>query len=349
MEEDIIKQEVERRVNLVTSFAEECIEKDELRKKIDYAIRNNKTLIAYDGMEPSGKIHIAQGLIRAINTNKLIDAGFQFKFYIADWFAKMNLKHGGDLNKIRNSGVEMKIIWEACGMNLDKVEFIWASDEITNRSGEYWLLVLDIATKFNLNRVLKCTQIMGRNETDDLASSQIFYPVMQCADIFFLKADLCSLGMDQRKVNVMAREYCDKAKIRHKPVMVHHHMLSGLDGTKMSKSNPDNAIFMEDSAKDIKRKIGKAFCEPKNIEKNPVLEYFRYIVFEMEKEPVVIERPEQYGGNKKYSIYNDLETEFGEGIIDPVDLKQNCIRYITKYINDVKERLRLNGTEQYSL
>ena len=41
------------------------------KKKIEYAIHNNKELIAYDGMEPSGKIHISQGLIRAINTNKL--------------------------------------------------------------------------------------------------------------------------------------------------------------------------------------------------------------------------------------------------------------------------------------
>jgi len=28
---------------------------------------------------------------------------------------------------------------------------------------------------------------MGRNETDDLSAAQIFYPCMQCADIFFLK------------------------------------------------------------------------------------------------------------------------------------------------------------------
>ena len=39
-------------------------------------------------------------------------------------------------------------------------------------------LVLDISTKFNLHRVKKCTQIMGREESDDLAASQIFYPVI---------------------------------------------------------------------------------------------------------------------------------------------------------------------------
>lgn len=32
-----------------------------------------------------------------------------------------------------------------------------------------------------------CSQIMGRGESEDLSAAQIMYPVMQCADIFFLK------------------------------------------------------------------------------------------------------------------------------------------------------------------
>jgi tyrosyl-tRNA synthetase len=46
---------------------------------------------------------------------------------------------------------------------------------------------MDIARKNNLKRVLRCTQIMGRSENDDLSAAQIFYPIMQAADIFFLK------------------------------------------------------------------------------------------------------------------------------------------------------------------
>jgi tyrosyl-tRNA synthetase len=46
---------------------------------------------------------------------------------------------------------------------------------------------------------------MGRKETDEMSAAQIFYPCMQAADVFFLKADICQLGMDQRKVNMLAR------------------------------------------------------------------------------------------------------------------------------------------------
>ena len=42
--------------------------------------------------------------------------------------------------------------------------------------------------------------------------------------MMLLQADICQLGMDQRKVNMLAREYCDVAepKIKFKPVILSH-------------------------------------------------------------------------------------------------------------------------------
>ena len=71
-----------------------------------------------------------------------------------------------------------------------QVIFLNASEEINSNPHEYNALMLDIARSFNLNRIKKCTQIMGREESDDLSAAQIFYPCMQCADIFFLKVAL---------------------------------------------------------------------------------------------------------------------------------------------------------------
>jgi tyrosyl-tRNA synthetase len=79
---------------------------------------------------------------------------------------------------------------------MSNVKFLWASDEINKRSEEYWSQVLDIAVKFNLTRIKKCSQIMGREESDELATAQMFYPCMQATDIFFLKTDICQLGND---------------------------------------------------------------------------------------------------------------------------------------------------------
>merc|ERR1719498_511460 len=121
---------------------------------------------------------------------------------------------------------------------------------------------MNIARAFNVSRVKRCAQIMGRNAGDEMPTSQIMYPCMQCADIFFLKADICQLGLDQRKVNMLARDYCTDPI---KPVIVSHHMLLGLKQgqEKASKSDPDSAIFMEDGVKDVERKVKKAYCPEK--------------------------------------------------------------------------------------
>jgi tyrosyl-tRNA synthetase len=323
----------------ILSIGEEVINPEELNNLLN----NKPDIVAYDGFEPSGRMHLAQGLLRAHNVNKFTNAGVKFKFWVADWFALMNLKLGGDLKKIQNAGKLMIETWKACGMNLDNVEFIWSSDEINKRSDEYLKIVLDIATTFNLSRIKKCTQIMGREESDDLAASQIFYPVMQAADVFFLNVDICSLGMDQRKVNMLCREYSKKSKRKFAPVIVSHHMVMGLDGSeKMSKSDPDNAIFMDDSEQEVKRKIKKAYCKPKEIEGNPLLDWTKWILFPILNK-LVIPADEKWGTPEKiYDDYQVLENDFKEEIVHPNDLKKAMVIHINMLLDPIRNHFKEN-------
>ena len=165
-------------------------------------------------------------------------------------------------------------------MDLKKVEFVWANDAM--KDVDYWKTVMQVARNSTIKRIIRCSQIMGRKESEALQASQIFYPCMQAADIFYLNVDICQLGMNQRKVNVLARELGPKLKLG-KPIAVHHHMLMGLGqppageasveraiAMKMSKSNPDSAIFMDDSEAEIQRKINKAYCPEGIVQENPV-------------------------------------------------------------------------------
>lgn len=267
---------VEEKIAIALSVGEETLLAEELGPL--FTAKENP--IVYDGFEPSGRMHIAQGVMRAINVNKLTSLGCVFKFWVADWFAQLNNKMDGDLSKIRTVGLYMIEIWKAIGMDMRNVQFLWASDEINAHADEYWTLVMDIARANNIARIQRCCTIMGRKESDEMSAAQIFYPCMQCADVFFLKADICQLGIDQRKVNVLAREYAGAKKKKFKPIVISHHMLMGLkEGQeKMSKSDPDSAIFMEDTSEDLKRKIKKAYCPPQIAEKNPILDYVKHII-----------------------------------------------------------------------
>ena len=134
--------------------------------------------------------------MKAINVNKLTSAGGIFTFWVADWFALLNNKMDGDLEKIQVVGRYFVEVWKAAGMNLANVQFLWASEEINKNPEQYWSLVIDISRKNTLTRIKKCSTIMGRSEGDEMPAAQILYPCMQCADIFYLKADVCQLGLD---------------------------------------------------------------------------------------------------------------------------------------------------------
>jgi tyrosyl-tRNA synthetase len=341
--------DIEKRLDLITEVGEEIVDKDELKKLLS----EKKTFIAYDGFEPSGKIHIAQAILRSINVNKMTKSGARFKMYVADWHAWANNKMGGDLEKIQVVGKYFIEVWKASGMDLDHVEFIWASD--LAKDDNYWKLVMQIARNSTVKRIIRCGQIMGRNENDVMQASQILYPCMQAADIFFLKADVCQLGMDQRKVNMLARELGPTLGL-WKPVIVSHHMLMGLlpppsgevdavekaIAMKMSKSKPDSAIFMTDTKEEIDRKMSKAYCPEKQVKENPIIEYFKYIIFEKFDE-IIIHRPEKFGGDLKFSSMKELEHAYAEGKIHPLDLKKTCAHYVNELVEPVRKHFETNA------
>jgi tyrosyl-tRNA synthetase len=325
----------EEKYVICRSIGEECLKEDELRN----LLAKKPNPIAYDGFEPSGRMHIAQGVMKALNVNKLTKCGVTFRFWVADWFAQMNNKMGGDMKKIRTVGKYLIEIWKALGMNLDKVEFLNASDEIHKNPEEYWPLVIDVSRKNNLKRIIRCSQIMGRTDTDELSAAQIFYPCMQCADTFYLKADICQLGMDQRKVNVLAREYADDCKPkRRKPIILSHPMLPGLlqGQEKMSKSDPNSAIFMEDSEIEVRTKIKKAYCPPGEIEGNPCIAYLKHIVLPWNK-TFEVERSEDNGGNKTYTDIDELSQDYTSGALHPGDLKPALAKALNAILQPVRD------------
>src|SRR3990167_5923510 len=131
--------DVESKLELISQVGEEILTEEELK----HLLQTKEHPIAYDGFEPSGIPHIAQGILRAINVNKMLKAGVKFKMYAADWHGWTNLKFGGDLEKIQKAGDFLIEVWKASGMDTKKVEFIRAVDIVDDQ--EYWKKVMRVA------------------------------------------------------------------------------------------------------------------------------------------------------------------------------------------------------------
>ncbi len=107
---------------------------------------------------------------------------------------------------------------------------------------------------------------------DEMTYGFLGYPVSQAADITFCKADLVPVGEDQlphieqtRRIVRKFNNLYDKVFPEPEALVGDFPRLVGLDGkSKMSKSL-DNAIYLNDSEKEVKSKVQEAVTDPARI------------------------------------------------------------------------------------
>ncbi|MCJ7632224.1 tyrosine--tRNA ligase [Candidatus Bathyarchaeota archaeon] len=297
----------------------------------------------YIGFEISGLLHVGTFLISSFKVNDLAAAGVHCRIYLADWHSFLNNKMGGNWDSILSAG---KYYDDAFRFMCPKAEIVLGSELYAN-SPNYWKDFVRFSKNITLSRNTRCLTIMGRTRKEKLDFAQYLYPPMQGLDVAYLGPDLPHGGMDQRKAHILAREVLPKLGLK-KPVALHHHLLTGLAepskaktkldrviGSKMSKSKPWTAVFINDSPEEIRGKLRKAWCPEKIVELNPVLELANYIVFH-ERKSLLLERPTKFGGNVEFGSYDELESSYMQGKVHPQDLKDSVAREIADILEPIR-------------
>lgn len=305
-------------------------------------------------------MHLGMGLICGGKIKDLIEAGFNFTVFLADWHSWINNKLGGEMKNIKLVGEYFKQCFTALGVNPHKAKYLWASD-IAN-SDSYWEKVIRVAKNATFNRIKRALPIMGRStNSGDVETAALIYPCMQVADIFHLEVDVACAGIDQRKAHMLAREVSAKLDEK-KPVSLHTHLLMGLDGpsaktresydedeklnlqisAKMSKSKPSKCIFIHDSPEEIREKIKAAYCPHKIVKDNPIMDIIEYVVFSAKGE-LNIERPSKYGGDLSFKNISELKETYSKGLIHPLDLKVNVAEAIIDILSGVRDYFKHDG------
>ncbi len=339
--------DITEKIKLVTKDpTEEVVTQEELVN----LFKTNEHPKHYIGLEISGFLHLGSLVLTGFKINDFIKAGAECIVFLADWHTYINNKLGGDWDKIR---MVSKYYADAFRIVCPGVEILEGSDLYKSKK-EYWMDLVKFAKNMSLDRTMRSLTIMGRSaDKDKIDLGQLFYPPMQAVDIHSMDLDIVHAGMDQRKIHMLVREIFPKMKWKV-PVAVHHHILAGLGepevssdsdseftSSKMSKSKTTSGIFIHDSDDEIKSKFKKAWCPEGIVEKNPVLEIFRYVVFH-EFDEITIERPEKFGGNVTYTDYKQLEKEFAEKKLHPSDLKNAAGKYVSDIVRPVREKLVLS-------
>eukprot|EP00958_Prasinococcus_capsulatus_P028723 scaffold7205_cov523-Prasinococcus_capsulatus_cf.AAC.8 len=110
----------------------------------------------------------------------------------------------------------------------------------------------------------------------------------------------------------------------------------------MSSSDPNSKIDLLDSAKRVRDKIKKAFCEPGNIENNGLLAFVKNVYFPIMSHKGLqdfnIARDEKWGGPITYTSYQDMEDDFVSEKLSPQDLKLGVTDAINMLLDPIRKK-----------
>ena len=323
--------------DLITRNAAEVVTEDEVRSLAEDPDGKR----AYVGYEPSGVLHIGHML----TANKLIElqeAGLEVVVLLADVHAYLNGK--GTFEEIRETADRMREQFVAYGLEESNTEFVLGSEFQLDE--EYTLDLHALELETNLSRAERA---MAEIQSGDAATvAQAVYPLMQALDIVYLDVDLAIGGMEQRKVHMLARDTLPSIGA-DAPTCLHTPLIADLStGVGKMSSSSGVSISMEDSEEELREKVNKAFCPPSrdpdpdrdgNDRDNPVLQIFEYHVFPRFGE-VVVERPEQYGGDLEYDDYESLAADLDSGELHPADAKGALADYLNELVAPGREKIR---------
>lgn len=340
--------------------AEETITDEDLKTLLS----TKSEPVAYNGFEPSGLAHLGTGVITALKAKDLTDAGCRFILFLADWHAWVNGK--GSWEVIRKRAEYLKHVWLSLGVDPSKTEFLLGSREYGKNPDDYWSRVIKVAEAMSLSEAQDSLTIAGQKDYKKQPFSRFIYTPMQVADIFYLGVDICQLGIDQRRANILAREKGQRLTLENgwkpvglggKPVCVHHHLLMGLQGpgrmgyeanqkldqeisSKQAKSRPQTCIFIHESLDQIKAKVKKAYFEPKNPE-NAILEICKYILMRGNSSPLTVTTRKQ--GPIEFGSYGELDKAVSDGRIHPSDLKDSVSEALYRFLEPSRRYFSTNA------
>lgn len=287
------------------------------------------------GDRPTGALHLGHYLGSVKNRVALQDQ-YECYFIIADLHTLTTKPLKEDIMLIREHVREMVLDYLACGIDPAK-----STIYLQSATPAVYEMNLLFEMLISINRLtgLPSLKEMARNAHMDAESvpfGLIGYPVLQTADILMPKAHLVPVGKDNEAHIELARDIARRFNMYYGEVfpmpevlLSETPVLVGTDNKgKMSKS-AGNAIYLNDDAKMVEKKVTGMYTDPKRIsadvpgtvEGNPIFIY--HDIFNPDRAEV-----------------EDLKARYREGKVGDVEVKQKLIKALNAFLDPIRERRR---------
>lgn len=301
---------INEQMDVIRSYAVDLLPEEELVKKLENSIKNNKPLRIKLGADPSRPdLHIGHAVV----LNKLRqfqDLGHTAILIIGDFTAMIGDPSGKSKTRpqltIEDTKINGQSYLEQAGLVLrpDRLEVLYNSDWLGKMT---FSEVIGLTAKYTVAQLLERDDFSKRFKSSvPISVHELLYPLAQAMDSAAINSDV-ELGGTDQKFNLLVGREIQRAYGKEPQCILTMPILEGTDGVEKMSKSLDNYIALTDSPKDI---FGKVMSIPDNL----ITKYLRYAAFEVA------------------SIVNEIEQKYNSGELHPRDLKvSTAIKVVDKY------------------
>jgi len=309
---------VDEQLELISRGSEEVIPLNDLRKKLEKSISDNKPLTVKLGCDPSRPdLHIGHGVVLQ-KLRDFQDLGHQAVLVIGDFTAMIG--DPSERNKTRPQltleeakvNAESYIEQSKVLLDVNNLKVIFNSTWLNKMNFED---VIKLSSKYTVARMIERDDFTKRFESETpISMHEFLYPLAQAMDSVEINADV-ELGGTDQKFNLLVGRDIQREYGQDPQSIITLPLLEGTDGVeKMSKSY-DNYIALDDSPEDMYGKI-------MSINDSMILKYYKLAVF-ADREKI-----------------EEVKLLLNDNANNPRDIKRSLAKeLVKKYYSEEKARL----------
>ena len=306
---------VDDQLELISRGTEEVIPLNDLRKKLEKSISDNKPLTVKLGCDPSRPdLHIGHGVVLQ-KLRDFQDLGHQAVLVIGDFTAMIG--DPSERNKTRPQltleeakvNADSYIKQSKVLLNVNSLKVIFNSTWLNKMNFED---VIKLSSKYTVARMIERDDFTKRFESETpISMHEFLYPLAQAMDSVEIGADVELGGTDQKFTLLVGRDI-QREYGQEPQSIITLPLLEGTDGVeKMSKSY-DNYIALDDSPENMYGKI-------MSINDSMILKYYKLAVF-ADREKI-----------------NEVKSLLKDDTYNPRDIKRNLAKDLVKKYYSQKE------------
>lgn len=264
---------IEEQIKIIGKGADEIINIDDLRGKLERSQKTGIPLIIKLGLDPTAPdIHLGHTVVLR-KIRQFQDMGHRAVIIIGDFTGMIGDPTGR--SKTRRQLTREEIIKNAKTYE-DQIFKVLDKDKTEIRFNSHWLSklnledVIRLASKCTVARILERDDFQKRFiNHESIGIHELFYPLMQAYDSIVVKADIELGGTDQR-FNILMGRNLQKDYGQESQVAIFMPILEGTDGVEKMSKSLGNYIGVDEEPNDI---YGKTMSIPDNL----ITRYFQLV------------------------------------------------------------------------